>query len=243
MKHIEKDLFLEHRQIISNLIENFRCANEKTVMSSLATDIKVKIDGVSLCTQSARIKIVDSIRAMSRLSKIYNFRISEHTLRENEQECYFNCSVHMFRIVDEKMIVEFLEVFIYIKDGLVNEIHVIRPEKGCRRHTIETKDGTVYRMEHQIRLIESQSKKLLWHCVDGIYTEKRRMKDRSPFLSDCFVEVRKSHWVNMDFVDRIVGNSLFVLMEDPVLIPKEKRNSVKEAMREWRRPFDEKILL
>lgn len=112
-------------------------------------------------------------------------------------------------------------------------IHMLRYEILTKRQVLNTREGMVILPENQIYYLESDNNHVCWHCKDGEYRERATMNERAKALSDRFVNVRKSHWVNMDFVINICRSEMIVFPDVIIAVPRARLVDVKKKLAAW----------
>ena len=154
----------------------------------------------------------------------------EESLTENIQQVFISGRIELkygLRVCDYE-----LDVNCIMCDDGICTLHSTVNESLGKRHVIVTKDSIVCKKERDIRLVESWRNYVIWHCDDGSYREKIALYKVSRALSSRFIEVRKSHWVNSDYILGIKKREMNVIGEDnPIVIPVERLKKVKDKIR------------
>ena len=116
-------------------------------------------------------------------------------------------------------------------ESSIFSLRLLFNEKTGKRHTIVTKESIIIKKESDIRIVESQRNYVIWHCIDGTFREKNALCKVSKALSNRFIEVRKSHLVNLDYILGIHRRDLSVDGEEyPIQIPINRLKTVKERI-------------
>lgn len=109
-------------------------------------------------------------------------------------------------------------------------LQMVRQDSFYRRHCIELRGETVVRPENEIRFLESDNNHVLWNCRDAIFKERAKISERSKMLSNRFINVRNSHWVNMDYITDFRRCEMTVYPNTKIAIPKARYSYVKDVI-------------
>ena len=198
-------------------------------MGLISADTDLVVNGALIPCKYTKKKILNSMRMMRIINEVYDFRrYRSHVFNLNTENCVFSCLIHMLTYTEILLAEEWTELFVFFQQGKVKRIHVTTTKGGYRRQCIQTPSGMVVRGENEIRFVNSDKKRVVYHCTDGIYYENRRLKDRTPLLSGRFIPIRYSHWVNIDFIMGVNGRLVTVREEkEQIVIPRDKNQFVE----------------